>query len=117
MRKADLKGYRARLVALGDRLRETVEDLDREIVDDPAAHGDLAHVGTHNADHDAEFLEADEVAERNEVALLNAVEAALDRIERGTYGVCAGCGNPIPGARLDAAPYVAFCATCERAQE
>lgn len=117
MRKADLKQYEVRLLELSKRLTATIEDLEKEIVEEQTAHGDIAHIGTHNADHDTEFLEANEAADRNEVALLNAVEAALARVERGTYGNCEECGGLIPHARLDAAPYVAFCADCERARE
>jgi RNA polymerase-binding protein DksA len=112
MRKAEIKGYESRLLELSERLRGTVETLDREIVEERVAPGDLAHFGTHNADHDTEFLEVDEAAQRNEVALLNEVEAALARIETGTYGLCEACGKEIPRKRLDAAPYVARCAAC-----
>jgi RNA polymerase-binding protein DksA len=112
MRKAEIKGYESRLVEMSERLRGTVEELDKEIVEERTSQGDLAHFGTHNADHDTEFLEADEVAERNEVALLNEVEAALARIGKGTYGLCEACGKEIPRKRLDAAPYVARCSAC-----
>jgi len=117
MRKAEMRIYEARLQELGERLRSTVEQLDSEILEERTGQGDLAHFGTHNADHDTESFDVDEAAERNEVVLLNAVEAAIARVERGTYGICEGCGNAIPAARLDAAPYVAYCADCERARE
>lgn len=117
MRKPDVKAYRSRLLELSLRLRGTIAELDREITEEREATGDLAHFGTHNADHDTEFLEVDEAAERNEVAILGAVEAALVRVENGTYGTCEECGNEIPRARLDAVPYTAFCAECERARE
>jgi RNA polymerase-binding transcription factor DksA len=113
MRKAELKAYEARLLELGERLRGTVEVLDREIAEESVAPGDLARFGTHNADHDTEFLEADEAAERTEVRLLEAVEAALVRIRNGTYGYCAACGREIDRARLAAIPHAARCAGCE----
>ncbi len=114
MRKAEMKGYESRLLELSERLRATVDDLDDEIVGERASQGDLAHFGTHNADHDTEFLEVDEAAERNEVAMLNAVEAALARIGKGTFGVCEECGKPIARERLDAVPYAARCTACEQ---
>jgi len=107
-----LKGYESRLLAMSERLRGTVEDLDREITEERAGAGDLARLGTHNADRDTEFLEVDEVAERSEVAILNAVEAALARIEKGTFGICEECGKPIEVKRLDALPYAALCSAC-----
>ncbi|MFC3075808.1 TraR/DksA family transcriptional regulator [Shinella pollutisoli] len=43
---------------------------------------------------------------------LEAIEAALDRIAAGTFGVCAKCGEPIAEARLKAVPHAALCAEC-----
>lgn len=45
---------------------------------------------------------------------LNTVEAALARIEDGTYGICANCGNEISAARLEVVPEAVVCATCAR---
>lgn len=60
-------------------------------------------------------LEDDEVlsglgrANLQEVRLLNA---ALDRIADGSYGICLKCGDDISAARLDAVPYAVLCRTC-----
>src|SRR5689334_6041406 len=43
----------------------------------------------------------------NQQALLTEVEAALKRIEDGTYGQCIQCGRPIPEKRLEAIPWAA----------
>ena len=40
------------------------------------------------------------------------VEAALERVEDGTYGVCEQCGGPIGEARLEALPATRTCITC-----
>jgi RNA polymerase-binding transcription factor DksA len=112
MRKAVLKAYEARLREASARLGSAVAALDRAIVEERTTQGDLAHFGTHNADHDTEFLAADEALERNEVQLLNAVEAALARIADGTYGFCVRCGTEIARSRLDALPHAACCAAC-----
>ncbi|WP_424932422.1 TraR/DksA family transcriptional regulator [Amaricoccus macauensis] len=40
------------------------------------------------------------------------IEAALSRIENGTYGICAECGDPISEARLDVLPHTPKCAAC-----
>lgn len=55
--------------------------------------------------------------ERTETALLRDVEAALDRLELGTFGRCLNCGASIAKERLDAIPYTAYCFECERRQE
>ena len=56
-----------------------------------------------------EVLEALGDAEQTE---LRMIEAALQRIEDGTYGVCANCGADIPSKRLDLLPYTPVCPRC-----
>lgn len=48
-----------------------------------------------------------------EMKLLREVEDALRRIERGTYGVCHECEEPISTKRLDAVPWAKYCVTCQ----
>jgi RNA polymerase-binding transcription factor DksA len=40
------------------------------------------------------------------------IEAALARIQAGTYGACLGCGEPIPYSRLAAIPETPTCIDC-----
>lgn len=40
---------------------------------------------------------------------LAQIEAALDRIDAGTYGICAVCGEPIAEGRLEARPWTPYC--------
>jgi RNA polymerase-binding protein DksA len=42
------------------------------------------------------------------------VEQALERIEEGTYGICANCGQAIQAERLEALPSAALCIDCQR---
>jgi DnaK suppressor protein len=46
---------------------------------------------------------------------LSGIEAALDRMARGTYGQCVLCGSAIPVERLEILPAVALCVTCQEA--
>ena len=52
-----------------------------------------------------------------ETAHLAAVEAALARIEAGTYGECTDCGAHITAARLHATPEAARCVHCQEKAE
>ena len=45
--------------------------------------------------------------------LLDGVEAALTRLDEGTYGACHQCGRPIDDARLAEQPTALACAACE----
>jgi len=47
------------------------------------------------------------------VAAIEEIDAALDKIEAGTYGICESCGNPVPKARLEAIPHARLCVTCK----
>jgi len=40
------------------------------------------------------------------------VEGALDKLERGTYSLCEGCGRTIAPARLDELPATRHCSAC-----
>lgn len=41
------------------------------------------------------------------------IDAALGRVDAGTYGVCEACGQPIPQARLEALPEATLCVGCK----
>jgi DnaK suppressor protein len=46
-------------------------------------------------------------------AQLELVDAALARIEAGTFGTCLRCGQPIAAGRLEALPWAAHCIACQ----
>lgn len=45
-------------------------------------------------------------------AVIDDIDAAVARIDAGTYGVCASCGSAIPIERLDAIPHARTCVLC-----
>lgn len=52
--------------------------------------------------------------QKNLKNLIKEIKAALKRIEKGTYGVCEGCGEKIEIGRLKAIASVAKCVTCSK---
>jgi len=56
-----------------------------------------------------EVLERLDESERLEV---DAIRAALLRIEKGTYGTCSSCAREIVAKRLEALPYTTVCVSC-----
>ncbi|MDP3310702.1 MAG: TraR/DksA family transcriptional regulator [Polaromonas sp.] len=52
-----------------------------------------------------------------ETAELTVIDAALVRIEAGTYGLCTDCGVTIPAARLQASPEAWRCISCQEKAE
>ena len=71
---------------------------------------------------------ADQAAGNNEVhiqlrlkqtdaKILQAIDEALMSIEKGAFGVCRDCGEPIAEARLNAIPWTRVCITCKEKQK
>jgi DnaK suppressor protein len=105
---------RARAQAALDRLREdhpgSLEDETEEV-----AAGSDNHLGeTATATLNREI---DYTLEDNEVNLLAEIDAALKRIDDGTYGQCVRCGKPIPVERLEARPWATLCIEDQRKEE
>jgi RNA polymerase-binding transcription factor DksA len=116
MKKAELKTYKERLLALRARLRGDVNQLaDAALKNNRMeSNGNLSSMPIHMADigSDAYEQEFTLTLMETEEDTLNAIEAALERIEDGTYGTCEECEGKIAKARLNAIPYVALCVKC-----
>ncbi len=48
---------------------------------------------------------------------LQKIDAAIERVDGGSYGVCMGCDRPIIKARLKAIPWADHCIDCQREAE
>ena len=88
-----------------DRLRKRISGRLGEVVD--REPDDEAALATDNATKELTVA----TLERERRAL-EEIEAALERMKNGRYGLCAFCGNPIPDARLRALPSAQLCLTC-----
>ena len=54
---------------------------------------------------------------QTDAKILQAIEEALQRIEKGVYGICRDCGEPIAEARLHAIPWTRVCIACKEKQK
>ena len=61
--------------------------------------------------------EIDYTLEGHSEQVLLHIDAALARIEEGTFGTCAKCGAQIPEERLEARPWASLCIDCQRAAD
>ena len=61
--------------------------------------------------------EIDYTLGENSGHMLVDIDAALKRIDDGTYGTCVSCGNEIPLGRLEAHPAASLCIDCKRRAE
>ena len=105
---------KSKLVALRERLTRTVDATAETLREDLQSPGELSHLPTHLADHAIEGVDEQIAISHNEERLLADVEAAIDRLEMGTYGRCIECGRPIDAARLEAIPYTPWCIACAK---
>lgn len=108
----DLKQIRVRLEAKRDELQHQISGLS-EAHPEPV---DPAQIDPQDFEETAvDFLEMQQEQSIlvNEQALLTEVQAALKRLDKGTYGSCTNCGQPIPEKRLEAIPWAARDIKCE----
>lgn len=91
----------------------------QQVMDTPAAAGDLSSHRTHVADQGTENYQRELASQLKSIEsnALREIDAALDRIARGTYGICERCGEPIPLARLEVIPYARLCMKCLKGRQ
>lgn len=116
MTKSELNRYRQALLSMGKRLQGDFSGVASEALRSTggAASGNLSNAPFHLADLSSDTMEHEVAVSllENQGILLEQIAAALDRIGKGTFGICQECQQPIPGARLDALPYTSYCVTC-----
>jgi DnaK suppressor protein len=88
----------------------SLEDETEEIVGTVDNH--LAETASATLDREIDYT-----LEDNAEQVLASIDAALRRIEEGTYGSCETCGRPISEERLEAIPYARQCIECKRKGE
>ncbi len=118
MIRTDMESYRERLLAIGNRLKKDVANVQNEALRTTGgeASGNLSNAPMHPADLGTDTFnqEVSLGLYENEEQLLEQVSAALRRIDEGSYGQCSECGQEITRERLDAIPYSIQCVACAR---
>ena len=121
MNTGDTKTYRERLLALRARLRGDVDHMANGALNQnrSEANGELSGMPIHMADVGSDNFEQEFTLSlmQSEEDTLGQIEASLERIEDGTYGLCEECGSKIPKQRLNAIPYATLCVKCASALE
>ena len=120
MSAIDTSRFRDALVEERQRVAAAIENLHD---DHPGSmtdeSGEEAVFDNHLADTATETYdrELDYTLEENAEHVLGDIDAALKRIEDGTYGTCTDCREPIPPERLEARPWATLCIGCQRKRE
>ena len=98
----------ARRTEIQDKLRNLRETLPNEITN----VRDAEEQSVHDFVQDVELALMEMKSET-----LQKIDDALRRLEEGTYGTCAECGNELTEARLRALPFASLCITCQEQEE
>ncbi|MGC2660021.1 MAG: TraR/DksA family transcriptional regulator [Bryobacteraceae bacterium] len=99
-----------------NEFKRTLEAKRNELLSNTA---DRDEIRIENAAEDFDRLQQQlnrEVAIRNldrESTLLKSVQAAIARVDDESFGICLRCDEEIPGKRLNALPWAAYCVKCQ----
>jgi RNA polymerase-binding protein DksA len=112
----DIEHFRKRLLDERARVQEAIDYLHKE---HPGSMEDeTQEIPSDNHPGDVATVtldrEIDYTLEENEERMLKAIDAALVRIDSGTFGSCQTCAQPINPERLEALPYTTQCIDCKR---
>jgi RNA polymerase-binding protein DksA len=115
----DTGHFRERLRAERQRVQEAIDYLHKEnpgSLEDETGELSIGSADNHPADTATETVdrEIDYTLEENSTNVLREIDAALERIDAGTYGVCETCGEPIEPERLEHLPWTRQCAADAR---
>jgi DnaK suppressor protein len=110
----DRDTIRARLTEERNEILGSVESRHSEVEEGPSGVSD----GSGETEHltIAEFKELSQHLDRMASETLAEIEAALARLDDGTYGECVDCGEQINSERLEALPAAARCVNCQARQ-
>ena len=114
----DTEHFRKRLLKERQRAQEALDYLHNE---PGSLQEETQEIPSDNHPGDVATVtfdrELDYTLEENEERVLGAIDSALRRIDNGTYGACASCGQPIGAERLEALPWTTRCISCKRREE
>ncbi len=112
MEEKDVLRFKERLEAMKSEINSDVEQTLNEMTSQTGNIPDPNDRATVESDRGFELR-----IRGRERKLMEKIEEALGRIEDGTYGICAGCGEEIAVKRLEARPVAKYCIECKTRQE
>ncbi len=110
-----VKRQRQRLLDLRDRLMEAMYGVQQEALRNGPSGSEAAGSGMHQGDAGSDAYDRDFALSLlfQEQDALQEIEAALERMIEGTYGICAISGKKVPQARLEAIPIARLTVECQ----
>lgn len=121
MEKAKLQKYEQKLLKMREELLGELGYLEDTVLNHTSkdASGDLSAYSFHMADQGTDAMDRETafLLASQEGRMLLAINDALRRIQKRTYGKCEQCGQPINPKRLDAIPHALLCIQCQSDEE
>lgn len=113
MNKETVEVYRKRLL----KMRENILNKAKKLKEDSYNLGtdgiqDMADAASNTYNADILMSISD-----NDLNLLKDIDNSLDKLNKGTYGICEECEEKISEKRLEANPVARYCITCKRQME
>ncbi len=111
----EIKAFRKLLLERRAQIRGNVSQMGEQALKGTGQDFSVDHMADYGSDnYEQEFTLG---LIENEQEVLREIDAALDRIEDGTFGDCEVCGKKIQKARLKAIPYARLCLECKKKEE
>ena len=113
MNKETLETYRKRLL----KMRENILNKAKKLKEDSYNLGtdgiqDMADAASNTYNADILMSISD-----NDLTILKDIDNSLDKLSKGSYGICEECEEKISEKRLEANPVARYCITCKRQME
>ena len=117
MTQKELEFFRNLLLKMKREIKEALDERKKRIQNPyQETTSELSSFPSHEADRgtDEEILEETALHLTADANALFEIEEALNKIERGEYGICERCGKPIEIERLKIIPYAKYCLKCQK---
>lgn len=114
MNQQELNRFRRSIVGEINRIQDATEIIKREIRDNCELNPLKDEM---DASRDELSLKSQVQIHNQSASKLGDLQAALARLDQGTFGLCQDCGDRIEIRRLEAKPSAAFCICCQDNKE
>lgn len=118
--RAELQDIRRRLEDERSELERRIDEIEANVFErtqsdltgEAGFDEDFADAGTATFDRERELSIQNNIRD-----IIEQINRAISRIDRGTYATCERCGKPIDASRLKALPHALLCMDCKRREE
>jgi RNA polymerase-binding protein DksA len=121
LKDKDIEHFRKRLLEERQNIQDELDWVESNYIGSSQrdSSGEVSGHATHLADMATDSSEREKAYligdTRGEV--LEDIGEALEKLKKGTYGVCESCEQPIPEERLEAVPHAKLCLKCKTDEE